>query len=279
MTVENESNNEPVPKLFRRPKPSKLQKIDLTNIEEPDVESTSIISEEIPNRFSKIDYHKTPPLPSISNLPEQVSRKELGPSRILFNLKTSARTGDLYNMSFQKRSLAYSNMSKSIVKPFKSLGPDPLPSRPVKQLNLAHNCHARQTLYDELFYDEHYDHNHNSVNTGKENMFSLNDFLLNKNKKVKKTAVMNQFDQYEDYSDEYDMEEIDENDLDVENNIYISSDNYNKICKLLETRIQRERNSNSHNVLNLNFFFNLCLEYFCICFNSNRFKHSKFQRN
>ena len=236
-TNNNNSENEP-PKLFRRPKPSKLIKIDISNIQEPD--DTEDISEEQLSKIDSIEFHNkaTLSLPSISN--DYLRRdimKQPGPSRILFNVK-SARTEDIYNISFQKRSLAQSNLSKSAVKTFKTLGPDPLPMRPVRQQTAVNNYHPKLSLYENLLFDDYSELN----NVPKENQFSLNDFLLHKNTKKNYSS---------EFLNEYDEDEEEENNasLNIENNIYISSGNYKKICKILEDKIQREKNTNSNNVI------------------------------
>jgi hypothetical protein len=249
MTVENINNNnenEP-PKLFRRPKPSKLIQIDVSNIKDPN--DTEDPYEEQLSKIDSIEFHNkgTLSLPSITN--DYLKRDKMklpGPSRIQFDVK-SARTEDIYNISFQKRSLAQSKLSKSAVKPFKPLGPDPLPMRPVRQQNHANNYHPKLSLYENLLFDDYSELNY----VPKENQFSLNDFLLQKNsKKNYSTEFYNHLSKYdEDQIEEEEEEEENDDNLNVEDNIYISSDNYKKICKILEDRIQKERNINSSNVI------------------------------
>ena len=122
--------------------------------------------------------------------------------------------------------MALSSLNKSVVKPYKPLGPDPLPSKlPIKQQNAQRNTyHCKQYLYEDLLYDFYSEDQFTNANLNRENTFCLNDFLVRKNSFC------------------------DEDDMNVDNHIYLSSDNYNKICKVLEARIQRDKNNNSNNV-------------------------------
>jgi hypothetical protein len=96
--------------------------------------------------------------------------------------------------------------SKTLVKPFKLLGPDPLPIRPIKHNN--ENL-LRKSYYDDFTYEKYDEEVPNQ-----ENDFVLNDFLRNNN--------------------------VNQNIINTKYNI-LSSYNYNQICKILAEKIEQEK--------------------------------------
>ena len=95
---------------------------------------------------------------------------------------------------------------KSLVKPFKPPGPDPLPMRPIR--------HNSEALAKKSFYDEFTYENSGSNVTNEEHNFMLNDFLRNSN--------------------------VNQNILDTRYNL-LSTYNYNQVCKLLAEKIEIEK--------------------------------------
>lgn len=117
--------------------------------------------------------------------------------------------------SYRTEYLSHSSppMRRSIVKPYKPLGPDPLPARPPK-LN-QDDVRARRDYYQSLTTQT------DSSSENNENYFDLNDFLLDSayNQRLVASCVRS-----------------------------ISKYNYRQMCRLLEDKIQEERNRNSSNV-------------------------------
>jgi hypothetical protein len=98
---------------------------------------------------------------------------------------------------------------KSIVKPSKPSGPDPLPKRYLKHLD------DRTHAYCDLTYNEEHIH--------KPNGFTLNDFI--------QEANPNRYYQ-----------------ASVHTKPIVSNYNYKQICRILETKINQEQNQNSDKV-------------------------------
>ncbi len=96
--------------------------------------------------------------------------------------------------------------SKSLVRPFKLLGPDPLPIRPVK--------HNNENLVRKSYYDDFTYENYDAHVPSQENNFVFNDFLRDNN--------------------------INQHIIDTKHNL-LSSYNYNQICKILAEKIELEK--------------------------------------
>lgn len=107
----------------------------------------------------------------------------------------------------------YLKKNSPLPRPFKPLGPDPLPIRPVK-LHVD-NMRTRNAYYQSLSYDN------SDLNEADRDYFELNDFLLenNYNQRLVASCVRN-----------------------------ISTYNYKQICRILEAEIQEDRNKNPNQV-------------------------------
>ena len=115
-------------------------------------------------------------------------------------------------------------VNKTLRKSLKSLGPDPLPRRPLKFH--SDDIENKRTYYDSLTYQDDYCFYENAYN------FDLNDFLLREARAH--FCIPSNL-----------------------NSAYISHKNYREICKMLADKIDEMRSIDSKQVGKINFF-----EYF-----------------
>lgn len=117
----------------------------------------------------------------------------------------------------RKISMASAHTAKSVIKPYKVPGPDPLPARPIKfRISDLVN---KKAFYENLSYDN------TDLYENQEDDFDFNDFLLRQNN-YDKAIVDYCFDK-----------------------VFVSTHNYIKICKLLAQKIEQEKSANANRVL------------------------------
>lgn len=109
------------------------------------------------------------------------------------------------------KSTQSNSLLKSLVKPFKPRGPDPLPIRPIKYRN--GEAELRKAYYDEFCYDDA------NFEMPKQT-FMLNDFL--RDNRIGQHIIDSSF-----------------------SSAYVSNYNYNQICKILADKIENERSEES----------------------------------
>lgn len=164
----------------------------LTNIEEDDDNCDSTI----------------PPTPitNINKINQKLSKKSKSVLTASYNNERD----------FVKKLYSSTNLTtKSLVRPFKHLGPDPLPIRALQRHNL--DVQIRKSYYDDLTYE-----NYDEIRPLNET-FVLNDFLRNNN--------------------------VNQNIIDTRYNI-LSTHSYAQICRILADKIEQEKAEfyDSHNV-------------------------------
>ena len=160
----------------------------------------------------------TIPPSSISSIDELYKKIESGPNGYLKKInnskfkssmptiKSRASTEERVAPFVTKLYSSTTFQSKSLVRPFKMLGPDPLPIRPVKHNN---DILVKKSFYEDFTYENYDANKSNQVHD-----FKLNDFF--------RDSTVNQ------------------NIIDTKYSL-LSTHNYNQICKLLAEKIEQEK--------------------------------------
>lgn len=120
------------------------------------------------------------------------------------------------NENKSKASAHTAHTTRSLVRPFKVPGPDPLPQRPVKYH--ITDLVTKKSFYENLSYD-----NQDLYDGQNQDDFALNDFLLENN--------------YNNRLINYCIDKV-----------FVSTRNYNQVCKLLAARIEYEKSINCDKV-------------------------------
>lgn len=180
-----------------------------------------VISEESRSNSRGSASDKGHIVPSNSSVQMRNMKRLLGKSTAANRVKTSSlshsyHTNSVHRVKPRPRASASSDfMTRSPFKSYKPLGPDPLPSRPVKyHLN---DIKTRKAYYDSFGSNG----DELTRSDAEQDQFDLNDFMLesNYNHRLVNSCVKK-----------------------------IYTYNYNQICKMLSTQIEEERNKNSNQV-------------------------------
>lgn len=245
-----------VKRLLRRPRRSKLVRVDLTNVKSPEFNLDNLSSSDSSESSNEIDLSDSSDrirLPLINAALrkstetekhlrfESSKNNDTSTSSDITTTVTETTTEDLIKSEYattdktskiqsttgrplvasskykldNNKSVRSNYSTRSLVQPYKPLGPDPLPFRPVKR-------HQEDLMLRKLYYNSMGNDMDHLVENG--DQFALNDFLVNPNEKS-----------------EYVM------DCSTHSS-YVSTHTYNQICKILEEKIRREANQHTENV-------------------------------